>query len=249
MPGSYRELPPNRILAPFVECLWTRVIDRTDPRAHLVLPDGCIDILLQGDFDQGLCARLVGTMTRPLAVDPSGPEICIGVRFKPGGLTALLDFDARELTDQHAALSDFEPVFAASIENQLSDQRSLDKQCEIVQQVLASRVIACGRRVDPYIDAVSTLVELRHGIVRIDELSDYAGITRQHLSRLFQRHVGVTTKAFARVVRFRAAVREARRRPGRSWSQVASELGFADQAHLIAEFRRLAGATPAALVR
>ena len=34
-----------------------------------------------------------------------------------------------------------------------------------------------------------------------------------------------------------------------SWAQVADDLGYADQSHLIAEFRELAGLTPEMLAR
>jgi AraC-like DNA-binding protein len=59
--------------------------------------------------------------------------------------------------------------------------------------------------------------------------------------------VGVSPKQFARIVRFQRALRVAKH--GASWSTVATEAGYYDQAHLIAEFRELAGTTPAAFLR
>lgn len=75
----------------------------------------------------------------------------------------------------------------------------------------------------------------------IAEAADAAGVSRQHLARLFDVHVGLSPKRFARVTRFRRAIVLGR---SRRWPDVASTLGYADQSHLIAEFREFAGTTP-----
>ena len=70
-----------------------------------------------------------------------------------------------------------------------------------------------------------------------------AGVSRQHLARAFAHHVGVSPKTFARVMRFRRAIAIAR--GGREgWAELAEELGYFDQSHLIADFREFAGETP-----
>jgi AraC-like DNA-binding protein len=56
----------------------------------------------------------------------------------------------------------------------------------------------------------------------------------------------VSPKTFARVVRFRHLVEDRRSRLSSvDWSALAIEHGYYDQSHLIADFRDLAGATPA----
>jgi AraC-like DNA-binding protein len=57
---------------------------------------------------------------------------------------------------------------------------------------------------------------------------------------------GVTPKRLASVLRFERAVRLARSRTSRSWSQIAAECGYADHAHLTREFQRFAGESPSA---
>ena len=66
----------------------------------------------------------------------------------------------------------------------------------------------------------------------------------RRLERAFARAVGVSPKVLDRVLRLRRAIRALERgTPG--WSAIACEAGYADQAHLIREFRSLAGITPA----
>jgi AraC-like DNA-binding protein len=69
-------------------------------------------------------------------------------------------------------------------------------------------------------------------------------VTRQHLARLFERDVGVAPKVVARVARVRHVMTLAGRQP--AWARIAAEAGYADQSHLIADFRTVVGATPAA---
>jgi AraC-like DNA-binding protein len=62
----------------------------------------------------------------------------------------------------------------------------------------------------------------------------------------FEQAMGLTPKRYARVLRFHALIeRLAREQPG-DWAQAAVEAGYADQSHLIHEFKRLAGITPTA---
>ena len=82
----------------------------------------------------------------------------------------------------------------------------------------------------------------------MNEVADDLGVSERHLRRVFRDAVGVSPKAFARLTRFRHAVRAARERTPASWASIAAAAGYYDQAHLIAEFRAIAGVTPRALL-
>jgi len=72
-----------------------------------------------------------------------------------------------------------------------------------------------------------------------------AGPGRPQLERLFRERVGVTPKVYARLLRFEASLSLARR--GARWAEVAAGAGFADQSHLVREYRALAGTSPSLL--
>ena len=85
---------------------------------------------------------------------------------------------------------------------------------------------------------------------RLSIVADELGVSERHLRRVFLETVGLGPKAFARLARFRRAVRIARAAKGeQAWAEIASATGYYDQAHLIAEFRDIAGTTPRALLR
>ena len=81
----------------------------------------------------------------------------------------------------------------------------------------------------------------------VQRLADAAGVSRQHLRRMFQQMIGVSPKRYCRLARFQAGLIYAGAGPGVKWAEVAIELGYADQSHMIAEFRELTSLTPDAL--
>jgi AraC-like DNA-binding protein len=74
------------------------------------------------------------------------------------------------------------------------------------------------------------------------------GVSERHLRRVFRETVGLSPKAFAKLTRFHRALRAAREDGHASWASIAAGAGYYDQAHLIAEFRAIAGVTPRALL-
>jgi transcriptional regulator GlxA family with amidase domain len=74
------------------------------------------------------------------------------------------------------------------------------------------------------------------------------GVSERHLRRVFREYVGVGPKTFARLIRFHRALGAARAGRHAGWAGIAAAAGYYDQAHLIAEFRAIAGVTPQALL-
>ena len=66
-------------------------------------------------------------------------------------------------------------------------------------------------------------IERHRGQIRIDMLARELGVSRRDLERRFLHAVGISPKAFSRIVRFEHACREARRLAWRDWSRVAAE--------------------------
>src|SRR6185503_10337544 len=109
MPEAYVEHAPPLSLRPFVECIWTRRASPSRESPPIVLPDGCIDIVL-GYRSSAVSpddALAVGTMTRPLVLDDDEqPALFVGVRFWPGRAYPFLGIPASELTDLRVSVAD-----------------------------------------------------------------------------------------------------------------------------------------------
>src|SRR5882724_6452127 len=77
MGWTYREHAPSERLRPFVECFWSIESAEALPD-HLVLPDGCVDIV----YSAGASPLVVGAMTQARTFSTRGLQM--GVRFRPG---------------------------------------------------------------------------------------------------------------------------------------------------------------------
>jgi AraC-like DNA-binding protein len=80
----------------------------------------------------------------------------------------------------------------------------------------------------------------------LSDLCDLAGIAQRTLQRMFQHYAGVSPTWVIRRYRLLEAAEPVREGKLVSWAQVAADLGYADQAHLIRDFRAAIGQTPAA---
>jgi AraC-like DNA-binding protein len=70
------------------------------------------------------------------------------------------------------------------------------------------------------------------------------GWSRRWFSKTFSDAVGMTPKRYSRLVRFQRVVRQLASGGRVDWAELALSGGFADQAHLIHEFRAFSGLSP-----
>jgi transcriptional regulator GlxA family with amidase domain len=82
-------------------------------------------------------------------------------------------------------------------------------------------------------------------VAPISRIADEVGWSHRHLIARFRQQVGLTPKIGARLVRLDAVWRHIEKRGPLDWGQVAADAGYADQAHLIRDFRQFTGTTPA----
>jgi AraC-like DNA-binding protein len=83
------------------------------------------------------------------------------------------------------------------------------------------------------------------GAIPIGRLAAEVGWSHKHLITQFRQQVGLRPKTAARLVRFDRVWRRLDQSGGRpEWADLAHDAGYADQAHLIREFRRFTGMTP-----
>lgn len=78
----------------------------------------------------------------------------------------------------------------------------------------------------------------------VTETAKAIGWSTRHLSTRFRRETGIRPVTAARMLRFQRARSMALGSGDTSWADIATAAGYADQAHLIREFRGLAGETP-----
>jgi AraC family transcriptional regulator len=83
------------------------------------------------------------------------------------------------------------------------------------------------------------------GDLRIERLAEPFSMSAQHFARTFKSTFGQSPHAFVLERRIEAASRALRTEPNRPVADIASDCGFASQAHFTDLFCRKIGTTPA----
>jgi transcriptional regulator GlxA family with amidase domain len=96
--------------------------------------------------------------------------------------------------------------------------------------------------------AIARIAETDRSVLRVEQLAEAAGVGVRTLQRLFGEYVGASP---AWVIRRWRIIEAAERAGGPQryatwpgWAQVAVELGYSDQAHLVRDVRRHLGVPP-----
>jgi AraC-like DNA-binding protein len=271
----YTEYPASLELRPFVQC-YTRfasatptaaagragglgaeealvplddpLVDRVIACAHTFLSFNFGDPLpLTPDGSQLMTGRahVVGAVTRPGTMPVAGRVDLFGVTFRPGWASAFLRLPAAALTDQVLSLEQAWGRSGRALTEQLLEAPTVAARIRLVEQELWRRLagLPASARTVP---AIADHIVRHRGAITVEQLCAAFGFSRQHLARQFRASVGLSPKLFCRVVRFQNALDRVTSSPPSGWARAALELGYYDQAHLIAEFKEFTGFTPAA---
>lgn len=99
-----------------------------------------------------------------------------------------------------------------------------------------------------FLRTVLELLYSTQGQIRMSVLATNCGLSLRQCERRFKRCIGISPKVFARLLRFEALLSSLIQEPSSSLADVASHLGYQDQAHVIHEFKTWAGCTPTAFL-
>lgn len=173
----------------------------------------------------------------------------VAAMTRPGGFGAFVRGSVAVLTDRVLPMGD---VLGLD-EHQLLSRMSAARDQVARTDVLSAALLNVLTRADPdrlsaarQVTEVSRLAETDRSLSRVDDLAAASGTSARTLQRLFREHAGVSPLWVLR--RYRLLDAAERVGGGRDvvWADVAAELGYADQAHLIRDFRAATGKTPAA---
>ena len=194
-----------------------------------------------GDAPRG---NVIGGMTRVGAPAPSRHAAMVGVYFQPARASSFMHLPLSELTDRIVPLDELWGAAGTDLAaelDELSEEARVDRlELELVQRF--AEVAPRATSVD--VPGLAEWTRRARGQVSVARLADAAGVSRQHLTRVFHEQVGVSPKLCCRLARFHSALGYAAGGDRVAWSRVAAALGYADQSHMIAEFREFSSLTP-----
>lgn len=250
------------MLADRIACLWHQVCEADG--THLVVPDGCVDLIWGPDGP-----HVAGPDTGPMPTRMRAGDTYTGIRFKPGATGLVFGVPLTELRDQRVpatALAALEPLTSALAEPPAAPSDDLTAltaerpgggpaasvsllgvpRLPGLDAVGAARMLAMKAAVrarlrdtppsDPAAPAIAAA--LRAGRT-VAEVAWDLGYSERQLHRRTLAGFGYAPKTLQRIVRFQRALRLAR--SGVPLAEVAASSGYTDQAHLSHDVKRLSG--------
>ncbi len=246
--GGYREygaVPVRRRQAPTGACT---LILSFAPLLRLHGPAGPV---VGGSF-------LAGMHDGAVVTEFSGAQHGLQVDLSPLGAHALLGLPVAELTNRCPGVDALGGPGLAALPARLAEDPGWPDRFARVDATLLGLLDAGRTRPDPEVAWAWGRLVAADGLVPVAELAAGTGWSRRHLLTRFTAQVGLAPKVAARVLRFRRAAAllvptradgapplpaPTRIAPTRI-ADVAATCGYADHAHLVREFRSLAGCTP-----
>jgi AraC-like DNA-binding protein len=255
---DYRTREPSAPLRPMVELLWfargtigyrrERIAPTGSTVAIIVLGDAIIERADDGRgpevrSDAGL---LVGPHDRPIVNEPTGETHAIGIVCTPVGCEATLGIAPGRIRGRVEPLGT-QWASAAPLRDRLLGMDDPERMLDLVEAHLVSIV----RPMTPRIERTARAVALLEAdpTMPVARIASALGVSHGYLDREFRRTVGMGPRALARLLRVRRLLEGLDVRGDIDWADRAAALGWADQAHLIRDFRRHTGVSPTRYVR
>lgn len=246
-PPVYRYRPP-RVLQDLIRGLWVPVWDlppgRTTVQRVLQYPVGQLVVA-------DAYARLVGPARGLGRQELTGSGWAVGTMLQPATASLLLHGAAASIVDGWVELEALPGIDGRTLTTTV--RHHMVSGPEDPQRHLAALDAVCAALAplmpigedDRLVNQIIEVVESDPSVLRVDQLTHRLGIPERRLQRLVQRRTGLSPKWLIQRRRLHEAA--GRLAAGAvDLAALAVELGYADQAHLTRDFKRVTGTTPGA---
>ena len=240
--GKFRHarLSPAPELVSWIDHYWMVSWDLRgcEPRLVESLPHPNVQVVFEKPE-----SRAWGIATHRFSRVLEGKAHAFGIKFTPGGFYPFLRQAVSSLADSSLPAPEVLGPEALRLEQEILSTEDEARMKE------AADAFLLARRPDP--DAKATLAHelverILHEpeIVSVEELAARSGMSVRSLQRLFSQYVGATPKWVIRRYRLHELLERMHSGTRLNWAQLAADLGYFDQAHLIHDFKAVTGVAP-----
>jgi len=198
-----------------------------------------------GDNDR-FASFAAGLFAGPVMIESFGTACCVQINFTPLGARRFFRLPMSELTDSMVVLDNVLGAEGMALREQLGNAPDWASRFDLAETFVTTRLASAAETPLEIAWAYDRIIA-SGGRTRISSIAEKLGWSRKHLAGSFSNAIGIGPKTLSRIVRFNRALGLSRQQSA-DWAGIAADCGYADQAHLVREFRDLAGETPTVLV-
>jgi AraC-like DNA-binding protein len=167
------------------------------------------------------------------------------VVFQPSGINQLLGIPAGELRDTITNTAYLFGRQGLELYERLAEKITIQDKLRLLNHFF---IELAGKRIcrnDSVIKAAVNTIVKNNGLVSLDQLVKLTGYTERHIERMFNESVGISPKKFGNIIKLHHFLKHLKNGSNnKNLTAIAYEAGYADQSHLIKEFKKFTGMTP-----
>jgi AraC-like DNA-binding protein len=242
--GSYCERPVALALRRHFVSAWFHIKAPGPARQTVVVPDASADLVWFGG------TLLVAGPDSEVSFEsvPPGTTV-VGLKFQPGAVARWLKAPASEIVGARLNLGCFQATRAQQLLDSIGDAQNPELIVRRLENAL-SNMVTHLEAPDPFYRMLITFMEetrYANGPI-IRDLTSTLGMSESTLRRRCEHGFGYGPKTLDRILRMQRFLRLVSAQNGLSLAGLADAGGYADQAHLTRETRKLTGLTPTAIL-
>lgn len=253
---NYQTFQPQSNLSSIVKCYWTLEVEAgADTPKQRILPDGCIELFFilgddvrrfvsESDFIIQPREMVLGQITEPYFIQPTGYVNSFAVRFYPYGFANLVAIPINLLANKETALELlFGKELSDSLAHKIITASDTQQRIRIVEDFLLERIKDRTTITAIVKSTVEALISAK-GSSSINSILKNDLSKRRQLERMFSSQIGISPKQLAKVIRLQAVLKMLLDKEEGSLTQIAYERDYHDQAHFTKDFREFTGTSP-----
>jgi len=243
---KYKEITPCPALQPYIHSYWELRGENTDDQRERIFPDGCAGVVINlGDTcvtDNGLAKMdfgktyAVGAITSFKDSFINENTHLFGVCLKPGVFPNFYNYAPQnEIINQTIQLENAQS---------LRIDKFMDNGAHYLNEFFTNRLNTTNRPVQSVIESIHQ----SQGQAAVNKIANEHFTTVRQLERKFKAQLGMSPKAYARIVRFQNALSKINDpKQEKNLFDIAFECGYYDHSHLANDIKRNTGMVPSQL--
>lgn len=239
----YREFEPRRPeLRPYIRCFWEAADDESgekDGKPRLITPDTCADILFLIDHEAGRVEEwFCGVNDRPFFSRVAGRRqvSLFAIRFYAWSAVLFADDSLRGTRNGFFQAGQHFYRLCRKLSPRLLAAPSLPKRICVAEECLLD--LCDPEHGSPIVQNAVFMILRSRGALSIDSLAGESFISRRQLERLFEEQLGLSPKRLASLIRYQCLWREILTAREFCVQDAVCRFGYADQPHLLRDFKR-----------
>lgn len=235
----YEEIKPNNRLSTFVKSFWYFENNEVENQNYSILPDGCFDLLIYFNENNGKEIFLTGLWSKKIDVNIPAKTKILAIRFKPISAEYILEIKITNLLNSMINVSidnyKFIEIFDTKYQNLNLFASSNTMK---IQSILGSE-----QGIDIRKEKMFDFLFKNNGVVSIKKLSEQVFWSNRQISRYFNENYGLSIKEYANILRINSTYKDLAK--GESYPQIE----YFDQSHFIKEIKKYTGVKPKTLTK